>query len=385
MEILHLCLCGPVTDNWNYQDNLLPKYHKKIGNSVTVITSQWVRNNSGELIKFKKSNYLNDDGVRMIRLPIKGDKDLIKKFKSFKGLYESIEKCKPNIIFIHGCQFIDMKYVVKYVEKHPEVQVYLDNHADFYNSGKNWVSKSILHKLIWRNSAKKIQPFVRRFYGVLPARVDFLTDIYKVPKEKVELLVLGADDEKVNEVKNSDANELRNKYEIKPNDFLIMTGGKINNHKTQVFLLMKAIKELKNPNIKLIVFGSVEAQYKSEFNKLLNENVKYIGWIDSQDTYRYFNASDLVVFPGLHSVLWEQVVGLGKPCVFRYMEGFTHIDLGGNCEFLYEDSVDEIKRVISEIYNSPEKFVEMKNVALTSGMEKFSYENIAKRSISFNK
>ena len=40
-----------------------------------------------------------------------------------------------------------------------------------------------------------INPYVNKFYGVLPARVDFLINEYKLPKNKVELLVMGADDD----------------------------------------------------------------------------------------------------------------------------------------------------------------------------------------------
>ena len=70
MIILHVCLCGPVTDNWKYQDNIITKYHKKLGHNVTIISSQWIWNNNGELVKSNKDDYINDDGVRMIRIPI---------------------------------------------------------------------------------------------------------------------------------------------------------------------------------------------------------------------------------------------------------------------------------------------------------------------------
>ena len=31
MKVTHICLAGPVTDGWNYQDNLLTKYQEKLG------------------------------------------------------------------------------------------------------------------------------------------------------------------------------------------------------------------------------------------------------------------------------------------------------------------------------------------------------------------
>lgn len=229
-----------------------------------------------------------------------------------------------------------------------------------------------------------IEPYTIKFYGVLPARVDFLKDIYKLPEGKVELLVMGADDERVKEAKNTDVKkEIREKYNIKSDDFLIITGGKIDNAKRQILLLMQAIRQIEKENVKLIVFGSVDKELKDEVNSLTDsDKIQYIGWVQSEDSYKYFASADLVVFPGRHSVFWEQVAGLGIPMIVKYWEGTTHVDLGGNVKFLYKDSIDEIKEEISTILNKCEIYENMKNVAENKGMEKFSYVNIAKRSIS---
>ncbi|WP_407269713.1 glycosyltransferase [Radiobacillus sp. PE A8.2] len=383
MKILHVCLCGPVTDNWNYQDNLITKYHKKLGNEVTIITSNWIFNNSGNLALTNKNDYINNDDVRIIRLQMKGKNNFNNKFKRFKGIKKAIYCQSPDIVFIHGCQFIDIKYIVKYVKSNPHVKVYVDNHADVFNSGRNWLSKNLLHKVIWKKYAQMIEPYVKKYYGVLPARVDFLVDMYKLPKSKVELLVMGADDEKVEEAKKSNSKHaIRKNNGITENDFLIITGGKVDDNKTQIMLLMRAINEINNCNLKLIIFGSVSPKYEDEFNSLLSENVIYIGWINPKDTYKLFNAADLVVFPGLHSVFWEQVVGLGIPTVFKWMKGFTHIDLGGNCKFLYQDSVSEMKELIIDIKNNSKLYNNMKYVSETKGMEEFSYKKIALKSLS---
>lgn len=382
MKITHICLCGPTTDNWNYQENLLSKYHTILGNNVTIITSEFVLNKKGNLETFKKTNYFNEDGVKMIRLEMKGVQNFNKKIKIFKGVFKSINKSKPDIIFVHGCQFLDIKQVVKYVKLNPNVKIFVDNHADFSNSAKNFLSKNILHKIIWRRCARLIEPYTTKFYGVLPARVDFLKDMYNIPEEKVDLLVMGADDEKVEEAKSIGIRDkTRKKYDINRDDFLIITGGKIDKNKSQILLLMEAVNNIKNKNVKLLIIGSVIDEYKDEFNSLLGENISYIGWVESSDIYKYFESSDLVVFPGLHSVLWEQAVGQGIPCVFKYIEGFTHVDLGGNCKFVYNDSPTELKAIINNIINDKELYKYMKNIAMSKGMNAFSYKKIAKKSI----
>ena len=39
MNIIHLILSCSYTDGFSYQENLLPKYHKKAGNQVSIITN----------------------------------------------------------------------------------------------------------------------------------------------------------------------------------------------------------------------------------------------------------------------------------------------------------------------------------------------------------
>lgn len=376
-------LAGPVTDGWDYQDNMLTKYHKKIGYDVTMITSQWIWSTEGQLIKYENSNYINADGVKVVRLPIKGKDSFSKKFKQYKNLNTYIEKESPDILFVHGCQFLDVGVICRYLKEHKNVKVYVDNHADFSNSATNFLSRNILHKMLWKYYAHKIAPFVSRFYGVLPARVDFLTDIYKLPKEKCELLVMGADNEKVEKAQLVGVREeIRKKNGISKEDFLIVTGGKIDVWKKQTILLMQALHNLNSNKVKLIVFGSVASELKQEVLALSDGiKVQYIGWIDSEKSYYYFAAADLVIFPGRHSVFWEQVAGMGIPMVCKYWEGTTHVDFGGNVKFLRKDSVSEIQNVIEEIIDNEEVYNEMLKVSQGEGKKAFLYQEIAERAI----
>ena len=382
MKITHVALVGIVTDYWTYQDNLLPKYHKKNGYDVSIITSHFVYKDNGKIGIDNRKTYINENGIKTIRLSVKNNKWFTYKFKRFPSLYKTIEKEEPNIIFVHGCQFVDLKVIEAYVENNPEVKLYIDNHADFNNSGTNWISKNILHKCIWRYYAKRIEPLTTKFYGVLPARVDFLINVYKLNKEKVELLVMGVDDENVIKIKNEiEQQNLRKEHNVLESDFLIVTGGKIDNNKKEILLLMEAIAKLYNPKIKLLVFGSISEELNESFQLLLNDNVKYTGWIQPTEVNKYLYTADLVMFPGLHSVLWEQSVGLGKPCVFRFIEGFQHVDLGGNCMFLEEHTVSNYCDVVMNIFTDKNLYENMKNTAVVNGRKEFSYNEIAKKSI----
>lgn len=383
MRITHLCLGCFFPDGYSYQENMLPKYHKKLGHDVSVVASLQTFDKNGNVSYMDKaSEYRNEYDIPVQRLDYKAPLKVYRKLKRFIGTYEAIERTNPDILFIHGCQFMDMDVVVKYLKKHPNVTVYVDNHADFSNSATNWVSFTFLHKILWKHCAHIIYPYTKKFYGVLPARVDFLKNVYGLPADKVELLVMGADDEKVEAaLKPEVRKEIREKYGITDDDFLIITGGKIDNFKKQILYLMEAVNKLQNEKVKLIVFGSVIPELKERVEALVSPYTQYIGWVKSDQTDKYYAASDLVVFPGRHSVFWEQVAGLGKPMICKAWEGTKHVDLGGNVIFLEKDSVEEIYGILKKLIEDTEAYQRMKTHAIEEGMKVFSYSDIAKRSI----
>lgn len=381
MKIVHVCLSGVYTEGWSYQENFLSKYHARLGNEVTLIANKLMYDDAGKRVETDETDYFNEFNVKVLRLSEKNDKPL-SKFQRYPELYTTLELEKPDVLFVHGCQFLDTELIVKYKKSHPQVKVYVDNHADFSNSATGWLSKNILHKVIWRRCAKKLLPITETFYGVMPSRVEFLESIYGLPAEKVKLLVMGADDERIEAAIQPKVKEqIRKQYGIAEDDFLIVTGGKIDLAKKQTLFLMQAVNNLNMPNVKLLVFGSVVDELKDEVRSLCSPVVNYIGWVDSKITDQYFAAADLVVFPGRHSVFWEQVAGMGIPMVCKYWEGTTHVDVGGNVRFIHQDSAEEITSILHSIIETKGVYDMMKDVAQKKAKKTFSYLEIAKRSI----
>jgi 1,2-diacylglycerol 3-alpha-glucosyltransferase len=384
MKILHLCLASFYIDNYSYQENMLPKYHKLMGYDVSVIASLVTFDENGNGCYLKTTEeYECNDGYKVTRLDYRKPFKLVNRtLKRYQNMYFSIEQEKPDIIFIHGCQSWDIRLVIKYLKKNQNTKVFIDNHADFINSGNNWISRILLHRIIWKYIAKSIEPYTDKFYGVTPLRCEFLRDIYNLPYDKIELLVLGADNKSIEfDKRNENRNSIRKALNISDDDFVLITGGKIDERKN-IHLLLQAVHELKIEKTKLILFGTSNSKIRPVIEKFgKDERIINIGWIDSTRVYNYFFASDLAVFPGTHSVLWEQSVGAGIPCVFKYWKGMDHVNVGGNCRFLYKDSVDEIKKTIEEIFYNKCVYQMLKKNAEETGIERFSYSDIARRAL----
>lgn len=382
MKIIHLCLNCFYIEGLEYQENVLPRKHKQLGHDVYIISSTFSFTSDGKRADRDVGEYYNSDGIQVTILPYKSENKYTIAFGLYANLLETIEQIAPDIIFVHGIHFLSMLDVVAYKKDNVNVKIFVDHHTDFINAPiRSWKERLITFGF-WRFFVQRIARHVEYFWGVTPLRVQYLRDVYKLPWSKVGLLIMGGDESKINfEDQSEIRNYLRTKFGISISDFLIVTGGKIDRLKN-IHLLMKAVAELTSMNIHLVVFGQANDEMIPEIDFLSqDEKITNIGWIPSDQAYDWFLTSELAVFPGTHSVLWEQAVACGIPCVFKYWEGMTHVDVGGNCKFLYQDSVEEIKETILEIANNQKQYEQMKTIAINKGIPQFSYLEIAKKSL----
>lgn len=384
MKVLHCCLASFYIDNYGYQENILPKMHKLQGHDVRIIASTETYIDNQKLGYIKAKTYINENDIIVSRIPyVKWvPKLLIKKLRIYSGLKKHLTSFTPDIIFLHDIQFLSIRIISNYAKKNPQVKIFVDGHTDFVNSAKGWVSKNILHKIIYRWCAREILPYSQKFYGTLPTRVDFFNKIYKIPQDKIELLEFGVDDSVFNiSLKNEIRKSKRKELGLSADDFVIVSGGKID-YRKNIHLLIDAMSLISDQKIKLILFGTPDKGMEYILSRIsIMKNISYLGWQKTDEILKLLLSSDLGFFPGTHSVIWEQACGVGLPCVFKNWDGIQHVDLGGNCIFLNDISKETISYVINELYNDKNKIINMSRVANEKCISHFSYYDIAQRAI----
>lgn len=381
-KITHLMLSSHYKDNTGYQEYLLTKFHKKLGFDVSLISFQ----NDYDTHPL---TYTNNIGVKIILLGIhKRSKihfiEVIQNIfcKRAINVIETLEKESPDIIFAHGCQSIDNLSILKYKHRHPHTKIFIDQHGDYNIMPIKRLSQIVFQRIVCRYIANQLYKICDKYWGVTPWRIQYLEEVYHLPKTKLGLLLMGGDDTKIDFQHRTEIRQsIREKYGITDSNILITTGGRIEPGKN-IHLLIKAINNNNNPKIKLLIFGKPTPDFEKPFYNLITDSNKviYIGWINSDEVYNYFFASDLVVFPGAHSVLWEQAVASGVPCAFKYWEGMNHVDIGGNCIFIKDISPESINHSLNKILSN-NHLTKMKQIASTADRKEFFYSYIAKKSI----
>lgn len=379
MKIVHVIIAAVYKEGFGYQENILPAKHVELGLDTYVVSFNK---------DYPKGNeYVNDDGVKVRLLPTNNSRcRKIPYLSAFMrktcDLYSCLEDISPEIIFLHGLQSIDSLTVYKWCKNHESVKLYVDQHADYYNTPITKFTTRLYYKCVFGYIARKLSKFAIKFWGVTPWRVDYLQKVYGVNPEQTDLLVMGGDEALVDwNNRNDIRKELRLKYNIPEDAFLIISGGKIDRAKN-IHLLIEAVTRLKDKNIFLLFFGNMTDEMNDYCTPLMKDNIKYIGWIDSKDVYQYFLSSDLAVFPGTHSVLWEQAMSCGIPGLFKDWDGgFSHIDCGGNAILLKDISADILACEIVKLAQDRQRYGKMKTIAENVARKEFSYIDIAKRAI----
>ena len=379
MKIVHIAPNAPYNECWSYQENILPKYQEKLGHSVVLIITN-MEHKDGALKETLCTDSISQDGFRVIRMAQQRFKPAIFRSElSWLSVYSTLEIERPDFIFYHGLVSATIFEVCRYKRVvNPACVIVQDNHMDYNIGFKLRSLKGIILKGVYSTIFLLTKRYISKVYGVTPWRVDYAQKFFGVPADMTDVLIMGADDDKIDFARREEIRaSIRKKHGIQDNDFLIVTGAKIDARK-KIHLLMEAVNQIKG--VKLLVFGNVLDDIKEEFNKQLSDKVQWVGFIPSDDAYNYFFAADLVVFPGQHSVLWEQACACKVPCVFARWPGMEHVDNGGNACFIDDVSVKGIKCCIESL-NRTSAYEKMKACAESEMTDIYLYSNIAKKSL----
>src|SRR5690554_5102561 len=119
MKILHVCLSNFYIDNYGYQENILPKMHKLQGHDVEILASTEIFVDNAKLGYTKPSSYITNDGIPITRIPyVKWlPHTIAKKLRIYKGIKNNLQAFNPDIIFIHGSQFVGVLEIIDYLKK----------------------------------------------------------------------------------------------------------------------------------------------------------------------------------------------------------------------------------------------------------------------------
>lgn len=378
MKIVFLGLASTYTPGLTYQDNYLCTQTLADGHAVTYLSNPEKFVN-GEIVETGAEDTVLPDGLHLIRLPyVKLGLNIVtKKFRAFRGVYDILEREKPDLIFCHNLQYWSVRDVVRYKKDHPAVKFYADTHTDYNNSGTNWLSLHVLHRIFYRHLVRLVLPYLDRYFYVADECRQFSHEVYGIPNEKMEFYPLGGtllSDEEYAAVRAKRRAELG----LGETDRLYIHSGKLDALK-RTDELLRAFSAVDDPHAVLAVIGSIPREREAVLLPLIaaDKRIRYLGWKSGEELQEYLCAADLYCQPGSQSATMQNALCRYCP-VMLYPHPSHTVDYDRG-EVLWVKTQADMEAVFRSLAADPAQLAPLRENAERLARELLDYRKLAAR------
>lgn len=376
MKVLHLCLCGPFTDGFLYQENELIEQHIALGHEVTVIAGTDTYGKDKKIQFTEPGESTLDCGAKLIRLPYRWGLSgwLGSKIRAYQGLEEVLNIIKPDSMLFHGLCAWDILTTANYVKDNPKVLFYADCHEDFNNSAKTWLSRVVLHKFFYRTLFQFAINEIDEVLCITIESLDFAKNFYGSPENKTSIYPLGGLIE-TQEKRNERRTAFRNKYAINETDIVITQTGKLDSTKRLIDAL-KAFHAQTASNLRFVIAGKMSEDVHDECISIIKSDHRILdlGWQNSEELRTVLAGSDCFLQPFGQTVTTQMAMCSG--CAVLAQDVPSHRWLIGEKGKLFRDT-SELQSVYEWAANNPELIVEYGEASLSFAIENLDYRKLA--------
>lgn len=270
-------------------------------------------------------------------------------------------------------------------------------HYESYNKFLKYYKKENL--IIHLHHVERSNEIIDKTFSRLLGVSDYVTNEFKKTTNKIDTYTLrnGIDLNLFDkEASIKEINQIKKKYGINKNDFIILFVGRLIPAKG-VLELIKAVKKIDNPNIKLMILGnnpdslSTKDEYVLSLEKEIEgfeKKIFFTGYVNNWEVYKYYQASNVVCIP---SILEDAATLV---CVEAMISRKIVLatNSGGIPEHLLKDSslvvdkkenlIDNLKDGIITLYNKKDKFPLMAEKAYQHAL-KFNSNNMYLKLVSY--
>ncbi len=387
MRIVHIMTW--YTPNRGYQENYLPYEQMKLGHDVEIITSNRLPLNCR-----KKPNdriypgIYYDKGVKIHRLPSLFE---IRSVSALwlRGLNKKLISMNPDIVHAYGLMTFPTFQALRFCKK-KEFKLFVDDHTDNDNFHVNTIFKKICLKLFEVFILPQLKREVAKFLPVNPFSKRLLLTKFNIPKAKIELAPLGADNELFRPDKEK-RKRIRKKLGIEEDEILIISSGNFDQTK-DIDILVKTMVTLykKYENIKLLLLGKGSEDYMNGIYNMIKKNeinhkIIMHDFVQHEKLPGFYNAADIGVWPGKLGITIIEALGVGLPIVVCKSKA-TEFLISNNNGLSFE------RKDVSDLTTKLEKYVSDHEMRERHGKNSFelvkqelSWKALAKRSIEIYK
>lgn len=378
MRIVHLCLASVYVDGRSYQENELIRQHVADGHEVLVVASTENHDGDGRTVFVEPGEYVGDDGARVLRIPY--DKllpgRLGPKLRAHPNVRGILDDFAPDSILFHGLCGWELLTVANYGRDNPSVLVYADCHADWNNSARSFLSRELLHKWFYRSIIHRALPRLRKVLCTTPGVMDFVEEVYQVPRDRLELFPLAGHPVPDDKYGSARARG-RARHEVQDDQILFVQSGKQTRRK-KLLESLRAFAQVPDPRFRLVIVGSLFEDIRSEAEALIaaDPRVLFAGWQSVAELNDLLCGADVYLQPGTQSVTMQN--SLCARCAVVIDDVPSHrIHHEGNGWLI--NAEHPLEDILQEISDQPEQIEVMGEASYRIAKDRLDYAVLADR------
>lgn len=375
-----------------YQENFLPIEQAKLGHQVEIITSDRLPALKGyrsHIGKPLRGRYLGSGEFRDGELVIHR-LDTVLEGKNggwllMGGVKSRLRDSRPDVVHSHGAFASYTLEAVLFSEK-LQYKSFVDDHSHSNNFHPDTLAK--------KGYVKMASAFYR-FYGdrvrcwmpVMYASKTILESLLPISEDRIELLHLGAD---ARRFRKSDELRRRGRLRlgISGDEFLVMTSGKFDSSK-DTHILLVALGGLMHeyPNLRLAIVGNGPDNYITHLKNLaktlgIAKRITFVAFVPNSELPELYNAGDLGVWPGDHSITVIEAVGTGLPVIVPTGDLAYKVLFDANVAVGFtRGDVDALQTAIRSTISNQRLRADMSSKAEGLVRDELSWKTIAHKSI----
>lgn len=385
MKIVHIV--QHYMQGHTYQENYLPAAMAKLGHNVTVISGV----DNPDFYKeplHRVGDEISDKGVA-----IRYTKIRYKRFYTpVDNLCEILNEEKPQLVFVHGFILARSPQLRSYARRHPDCVFAADTHetyllaynACFSGSIRDRIRHFVYFRFVYRLWRRMMEKRYKCVFYVTPPRKTFAMREFGFSERILKPLWMGADLQALPyEQKPVLREAIRERYGIPADAKIMVLAGKLDAKKRPVELA-EAFRRLDNDGWWLMYVGSMGPDLRASVETAAGETerIVFTGFISGDEVLEHIAASDLAVYPGAHSVLWEQTVCLGVPAIFyEEQQGDAAHLSDGNALFVHHGDAEEILGCLKQLCFDEALLIRMGEQARRYAKENLSYDKTAEKAL----
>jgi glycosyltransferase involved in cell wall biosynthesis len=375
-------------EDMGYQENYLPFEQRALGHDVHIVTADRVPEFAalGGDARFsdrkRPTGTTVVDGVSVHRLETRFEVKSIGQVV-LRGLERTLVELDPDVVHAHNSLAFTTLQTLRAC-RNLDATVVIDDHLNHDNFLPITPPKRVyigLMKVMYRRRLDRIQSFV----PVTQSAKLLLQSLFEIPEEKLDLLHLGVD---TNQFTPSDEERasMRRKLGFTDDEQVVVTSGKFYRER-EIDVLLRAFGRLDNHTERtLVLVGDGEKSHMEYLRGVVAEeglesHVRFVGFAPHAELSAYYNAADVGVWPGHHSITVIEALATGLPAILPENEMYRPLlDEGAALGFPRGDHRALCERLQSLLDDSTRRST-LRERSVETANRVFSWKSLAERSL----